>query len=311
MRALTLLVAVAALHVPCQPCMGFLQSSSDSPCGCGTGLVRKVHTRDELDGMSQVQLDTLLRDTERELDEAKGNEEYMTKKHETGLKKLNETVTDMQNSLWDKSAETKGSYAETQSKYSQDAETVATIEANIAKMSDELSGAKSSLSMLHKELEYPLMSAAGCQCKAAEDAAAALLSVRSRGHQTKAQLLTVHAKTKGVNLETVFEIERLEAEFVLVLTETGAAQAAYDKNVRDLNALTEKAQINGKMVAGQQERAAEFLNTRVKAQDKALTALRTMESRKHDDVERVKGDLEAAKEKLASLEEELANCGCK
>jgi len=308
------LVAAQALlrrsaSVPCRPCTGFLEGSSSGPCGCGFGMVRKVHTREELESKSQAELDKLKRDTEDELDESKGTEASQEKEHAKALEDLNSTTKELQAELEGNAADKKQAYHDDQANYTGEGEEVAEIEKEIREETNPIMDLKFEMSQVQEDLGYKLMVLSDCECKNADEAA--LLAKKKK---LQAQMLAIHAEAQGPErvrkIETAMDIEKLEREIVTVMRATQDDQKAYDDGVNELQDMQEAMKRNNSMVGTQQVKSQDLLDTRAASLAKAKEALERMIADKKQQHADLKKRVEDMKAKVSELEKELAECGC-
>lgn len=312
--------AAALLRSPCRPCTGFLEGSVSSPCGCGTGIVRKVHTREELEAMTQAELDKLLRDEENELDEMGGALTASKKKHEEHIKEMNETTQAMEDELFNETDTKKSTYEDLKSNYSGEADEVKDLEGELKTQSDNITNLKFEFEQLHEEMEYQMMVLENCNCPEENLgllAANAEAVLAGRPAAEGAALLSHHQAVlrqsnpgRQMMLKTAITIEKEEAKLVEATIEAQDEQSGYDAMVNALMATQEKMKSNHTRVSSRQVRDQESLELRSESQDKAKEALVKMVGTKTEQAETIAGHLHAAETQVAALKKKLAACGC-
>jgi chromosome segregation ATPase len=274
-------------------------------------MVRKVHTREELESMSQAELDKLKRDTEDELDESKGTEASEEKEHAKELEDLNQTTKDLKAELWGNAGDKKQAYHDAQANYTGEGEAVAEIEKEIREETNPIMDLKFEISQIQEDLGMKLMILSDCECKNADEAA-----LLSKKKTLQAELLAVHAEGSAQGpervrkIETAIEIEKLEREIVTVIRATQDDQKEYDTGVNELQEMQEAMKRNSSMVGTQQVKSDDLLATRAASLAKAKETLERMiadKKQQHADLEKRAEDMKA---KVAELEKELAACGC-
>jgi chromosome segregation ATPase len=322
--------AASLLRGPCRPCTALLEGADAGPCGCGFGLVRKSHTRDELTAMSQVELDKLLRDSEDELDELKGALEAAKKDHAEKLKEMNETTKGMQDELWKETGTNKAGYMTLKGNYSAEAEEVAKMEEDLKIAADNVTNLKITFGDLQEELGYQLSALNGCPDCHKQDvlllAAKAESLFADRPEASGRALLDSHLallrqnavaedeplkeSPRAKKLKTVLPIEKLEMQLVKVVEETQEDQAAYDTAMRAFIASQDKMKLNHTTVTSRQEREADSLDVRVASQEKAKEALVKIVASKQEQAENIALRLHAAETQVKGLKKLLNKCNC-
>jgi hypothetical protein len=329
--------AASLLRGPCRPCTALLDGAEAGPCGCGFGIVRKSHTREELEVLSQVELDKLLRDSEDELDELTGALEAQKKDHADKLKDMNETTKGMQDELWKETGTSKAGYMTLKKNYSAEADEVAKMEDDLKMAADNVTNLKITFGDLQEELGYQLAALNGCpDChkegvllvaakaeslfadrpasagQALLDSHLALLrqnaAVAAREEQRSEEDLKESPRAK--KLKSILPIERLEMKLVKVTEETQDDQAAYDTAMRDFIAVQDKMKLNHTTVTSRQEREADSLDVRVESQEKAKAALDKIVASKSEQAENIALRLHAAETQVAALKKKLSSCNC-
>merc|ERR1719389_255685 len=325
--------AASLLRGPCRPCTALLEGAETGPCGCGFGIVRKTHTRDELTAMSQVELDKMLRESEEELDELKGALKAQKKDHAEKLKEMNETTKDMQDNLWKETGDNKAGYMDLKQNYTAEAEEVAKMEEDLKIASENVTNLKITFGDLQEELGYQLAALNGCPdchkkelllfaAKAEslfadrpEAAGAALLDshlalLRQNAVAFRAQDDPLPESPRAKKLKTVLPIEKLEMQLVKVTEETQEDQAAYDTAMRAFIAAQDKMKLNHTTVTSRQEREADSLDVRVASQEKAAEALEKIVASKQEQAENIALRLHAAETQVKGLNKMMGECNC-
>jgi hypothetical protein len=315
--------AASLLRGPCRPCTALLDGAeaASGPCGCGFGIVRKSHTREELEAMSQVELDKMLRESEDELDELKGALEAQKKDHAAKLGEMNDTTKAMQDSLWKETGENKGAYSTLKS--SAEADEVAKLEDDLKMTADNVTNLKITFADLQEELGYQLSALNGCP-KCHEKgvllvAAKAESLFADQPEKEGRKLLDSHLSLlreaakespRAKKLKVILPIEKLEMQLVKVTEETQEDQAAYDTAVRGFIAAQDKMKLNHTTVTSRQEREADSLDVRVESQEKAKAALEKIVAAKSGQAENIALRLHAAETQVKALKKQMSTCNC-
>jgi len=320
LRWAVVVLTAALLRSPCRPCTGFLEGSVSSPCGCGTGIVRKVHTREELEANTQAELDKLLRDEQNELEEMEGALVASKKKHKKALDEMNASVLGKQDDLWNETDTKKSSYEDLKSNYSGEADEVKTLEEELKAQADNATNLKIKFADLHEEMEYQIMVLENCNCPEENlglIAANAEATLDGRPATEGAALLSqdkavMRTQDPGrqMMLKTAITIEKEEAKLVEATVAAQDEQGGYDATINALLSQKEKIEMNHTRVSSRQVRDAESLEHRSESQDKAKEALESMVATKTEQAENIALRLHAAETQVGALKEKLAACGC-
>lgn len=311
------LLLALALATPCPTGCSFLEGKGlrgQGPCGCGFGLVRRVKSRDELEKLSQPELDAYKRDVDSELDELKGEKDAAIEKHKTELKEMKETSKEISDQMTAKAGEGKSDFAAKQAQYTADAEKVADLENQVKELSDRQAAAQANLAVVNGDLEFNLMNAQSCDCEGVEVVLAkhgrhvhhrkSNSEVRKEKKAKKASLLS------APDFKTIFHIEKVESEIVDLLTDIQKGQSEYDAEVRDIQHGRKMAELNHTKVMSSAGKDADLLKTRAEAQADAVKALEAMVESREKQAEAMEARADRAKEQLDGLTAELQKCGC-
>lgn len=305
-----MLAITQAVLAPCRPCGAFLENAAASPCGCGTGIVRKVHTRDELKALSQHELDELLRNFETERDELIGAEESNAKKHKKALEELDETAKGLEDKLWGEAGDHSAKYKEKLAEYQKQGEEVAKLEAEVQADAERISTVRHD--SIHDDLEMALIYLGDCDCKGSET-----VLMRRKRLMHKPKLIALRSSVGATEpsgadkLKTVFEIEKLEQEMVGLMEDTQSGQSAYDKKVRQVQTGMEAMERNSTSIHTKQIKSDDLLEERMQAQARGLKPLTAMAESKRRAADAAEAGLAEAKAQLKELDDTLVGCGCK
>lgn len=312
-----LLLAVA-LATPCPAGCSFLEGKglrggSDSPCGCGFGLVRRVKSRTELEKLSQPDLDAYKRDVDSELDELKGEKDAGIEKHKAELKEMKATSKEITDQMSQKAGEGKSDFAAKQAAYQADAEKVADLEKQVKELSDRQASAQANLAVVNGDLEFKLMSAQSCDCAGVEVVLAKHgrhVHHRKSNSEVRKEKKAKASLLSAPDFKTIFHIEKVESEIVDLLTDIQKGQSEYDKEVRDIQHGRKMADLNHTKVMSSATKDADLLKTRAAAQADAAAALEAMVASREKQAEAMEDRADKAKEQLDGLTAELQKCGC-
>jgi len=316
MRLPMLVALAAALASPCPVGCSFLETRSQgasSPCGCGTGLVRRVKTREELEKLSQPDLDAYEREVDAELDELKGTQESAAKKHKDALKDMHETSDELTKQMTEKTNAADADNKKGQEEYKAGGEKVKKLEKELQGLSDKQSAAQAELATVNSNLEFEVLNAQGCECDAVETVLAKHGHKHSRVHGKGKKGNLTKKKTSllsAPDLKKVFKIEKTEAEIVDIMKDVQAEQSDYDTEVRAIQHDREAAERNHTHVVSSAGRDSDLLKKRASAQEDALKVLESMVSSKSKAVEAAESRAKDAKAQLDELTAELRRCGC-
>lgn len=314
------LLLVVALAVPCPSGCSFLEGkglrgASDSPCGCGFGLVRRVKTRDELEKLAQPDLDAYQREVDAELAELKGEKDASAEKHKTELKEMKETSAEITAQMSEKAGEGKADFQKKHDQYAADAAKVTELETTVKELSDRQASAQADLAVVNGDLEFNLMNAQSCECEGVEQVL--VKHGRSRKHRkSNSEVRKEKKQGKKASLlaapdfPKIFAIEKAESEIVDLLTDIQKGQSEYDSEVRKIQHTREMSQLNHTKVMSSAGKDADLLTKRADAQANAVKALESMVAAKEKQVEAAEGRADRAKEQLDGLTAELKKCGC-
>merc|ERR1719460_2586874 len=325
--------AASLLRGPCRPCSSLLEGADAGPCGCGFGIVRKTHTREELEALTLAELDKMLRESEDELDELKGALEAAKKDHGKKLKDMNETTKDMRDEMWKETGESKAAQLALKENYTGEGKLIAEMEDDLKLQSDNVTNLKITFGDLQEELGYQLAALNGCpDCHKKE---ALLLAAKAeslfadRPEAAGAALLESHLallrrdavaarsaeeplpeSPRAKKLKTVLPIEKLEMQLVKVTEETQEEQESYDTTMRAFIAAQDKMKLNHTTVTSRQEREADSLDVRVASQEKVKEALVKIVASKKEQAENIAVRLHAAESQVKGLKKMLGQCNC-
>jgi len=328
--------AASLLRGPCRPCTSLLEGADAGPCGCGFGIVRKTHTREELEAMTLAELDKMLRESEDELDELNGALEAAKKDHAKKLKDMNETTKEMRDEMWKETGESKAAQLAMKENYTGEGKLIAEMEDDLKLQSENVTNLKIKFGDLQEELGYQLAALNGCPdchkkelllCAAkaeslfadrpAADGHALLDSHLALLRQNAAAVRQAQNVEAGADesprakkLKVILPIEKLEMQLVKVTEDTQDDQAAYDTAMRGFIAAQDKMKLNHTTVTSKQEREGDSLDVRVASQEKAKEALEKIVASKKAQAENVASRLHAAETQVKAMNKMLGECNC-
>lgn len=321
---LRLLVAVLA-SCPGVPCdVALLQAKglrgAKGPCGCGFGLIRRVQTRNELEKLSQPDLDAFKREVDAEKVSLTGEKDASAEKHEKELKEMKATSKELTDQMNSKTDESKATFKKDQASYVADAEAVKELETKVRELSDRQASAQADLSVVNGDLEFNLMNAQSCECDAVETVlikhlhhkhkAPTNATARKSNSEVRKEKKQKAALLAAPDFKTIFAIEKTETEIVALLKDIQEGQSAYDAEVRAIQHARDAFQLNHTHVTSNGMKDADLLSKRHEAQGDAKKALEDMATAKEGMVEAAEARAKDAKAQLEELTAELKKCGC-
>lgn len=286
---------------PCLPCTGFLAGavSHGDPCGCGTGIIRKVHTRDDLEEMAQTELNKLARDLENEERELIAQFEGAAAEQEDKLKASGDQAQDLIDQLEGNNNATYDSQQGMLAELKQGMLDIAAQEKTHEEQVTKINQQRILWKQLNADMQMELARLSGCDCSTE-------ILVKTGSVQKRSGLLSV----KGPDYPTIFKIEKLEAAIVKLLTQIQDDQTEFNAKMNAIRDSIESAKM--KEAARQTKLTNDdvSIKARREAQLKQKETLDGMVLSKNNTLTSMTAKLDDLQGHMASIAQHLQECGC-